>query len=154
MKTPTIVPTPLSTPCLVAPEWVARDVGGYARMPPGPGRPGRTSLHRIVMADVYGWAALQGKVVMHLCDNPPCYRLGHLRVVTQADNARDMWAKGRARPACRKGSANSRSKLSDEDVATVRAELAAGVPGLQLARRFGVHHKTIYGIRDGKRYTS
>ena len=48
------------------------------------------------------WEAANGPIppgmcVMHLCDNPPCYRLDHLCLGTQAENMADMRAKGRAR---------------------------------------------------------
>lgn len=36
-----------------------------------------------------------GMGVLHHCDNPPCVRPDHLFIGTQADNARDMNAKGR-----------------------------------------------------------
>lgn len=36
-----------------------------------------------------------GMVVMHLCDNPACVELSHLRLGTQAENLADMKAKGR-----------------------------------------------------------
>jgi hypothetical protein len=50
-------------------------------------------------------------VVMHMCDTPACYRLDHLQLGTQAENAADMKAKGRGRnqnsgiPECRRGHA-------------------------------------------------
>ena len=40
---------------------------------------------------------IEGKVVMHICDNPACFRYDHLRVGTQIDNIHDMFAKGRGR---------------------------------------------------------
>ena len=40
-----------------------------------------------------------GMWVLHKCDNPPCCRPDHLYLGTQADNARDMSRRGRARSA-------------------------------------------------------
>jgi hypothetical protein len=40
--------------------------------------------------------------IMHACDNPPCVNPNHLSQGTPLDNNRDMWAKGRARPAKRR----------------------------------------------------
>jgi hypothetical protein len=37
------------------------------------------------------------QVVMHLCDNPSCIRVDHLRAATQRENLEDMRAKGRGR---------------------------------------------------------
>ena len=54
---------------------------------------GRQRLaHRVVFELVYGY---QPDTVCHRCDNPPCVRPDHLFGGTQADNARDMWEKGR-----------------------------------------------------------
>ena len=52
-------------------------------------------LHRWVVAQIHGWEAIEGKVVMHLCDNPGCYRYDHLRIGTQAENCADRDQKGR-----------------------------------------------------------
>lgn len=52
-------------------------------------------IHRQIMEMVHGADAIKGKVVMHLCDNPACYRYDHLRIGTQADNIHDMMEKGR-----------------------------------------------------------
>ena len=52
-------------------------------------------LHRQIMEMVYGHEALEGKVVRHICDNPPCFRFDHLRIGTTQDNVDDKMAKGR-----------------------------------------------------------
>lgn len=53
-------------------------------------------VHRLAWEAAYG-PIPPDMCVMHLCDNPPCYRLDHLRLGTRAENAADMKAKGRAR---------------------------------------------------------
>ena len=51
-----------------------------------------------------------GLLVLHHCDTPGCVRPDHLFLGTQADNAKDMWRKGRG-IICRHGGAR---KLTDE----------------------------------------
>ena len=68
-----------------------KDGYGYCR---ADGKQWRT--HRWVVAQIDGEDAIKGKVVMHECDNPACYRYDHLRIGSQADNMIDMASKGRA----------------------------------------------------------
>jgi hypothetical protein len=81
------VPT---TPCR---EWHAANVKGYGYRWDRK-RKRVVLIHRWVVAQLLGWDAIEGRVVMHLCDNPACYRYDHLRVATQDDNMRDAWEKG------------------------------------------------------------
>ena len=55
--------------------------------------------HRVALARAKGlsMAAIEGLVVLHLCDNPPCCNPAHLLLGTQAENVADCHAKGRAR---------------------------------------------------------
>lgn len=78
-------PTVLDTPCRVYQG--RRHVRGYGLL-------GRRYLHRWVWEQVNG-PIPPGLVVMHRCDNPPCFRLDHLALGTQADNLADMRTKGR-----------------------------------------------------------
>jgi len=83
------------SPCI---EWPGnRNAAGYGR---GwfTGTDGRKRLdyaHRAEWAKHNGPIPL-GVVIMHTCDNPPCYNIEHLRLGTYADNMADMRAKGRA----------------------------------------------------------
>lgn len=47
------------------------------------------------MEMVLGPEALEGKVVRHTCDNPPCFLYEHLVLGTVADNNSDRVARGR-----------------------------------------------------------
>lgn len=64
-----------------------------------------------------------GLCVLHTCDNPICVNPNHLFVGTQADNNRDMWAKGRA-PF---GVKCHFAKLRPEQVLEIRAAAGFGI---------------------------
>ena len=69
----------------------SRTAGGYGRISFN-GR--EMYAHRLAAAEAFGMFD-QRLVVLHECDNPPCVNPEHLRLGTQADNIRDMAAKGR-----------------------------------------------------------
>jgi hypothetical protein len=54
--------------------------------------------HRLVVEHETG-VELDGKIVLHLCDNTSCVRIDHLRVGSYADNEHDKKRKGRYRNA-------------------------------------------------------
>lgn len=99
--------------------------------------------------------------VCHHCDNPPCCNPAHLFLGTAADNIHDAQRKGRlpmgrkvyvpvADPfATNRGSKNVHAKLTEADVAEIRAAYATGLGGMQmLADLFGVNVGTIsYAVR-------
>jgi hypothetical protein len=67
---------------------------GYGRVHIPKGKP--VPAHRFSYELVNG-PIPDGLRVLHHCDNPPCVNPVHLFVGTQADNGRDMVAKGRWR---------------------------------------------------------
>jgi hypothetical protein len=98
---------PCDTPCR---EWRGGRSKGYG-IKWDKTRQKKTYVHRWVMAQIHGWEAIEGKVVMHVCDNPACYRYDHLRIGTQIDNISDRDTKGRhantRKSKCPKGHAYS-----------------------------------------------
>jgi hypothetical protein len=87
-----------------------------------------------------------GKHVLHRCDNRPCCNPAHLFLGTQADNNADMMRKGRFVHWTATGTKHAKFRLTQEDVAEIRACAASGVGMQELADRFGVVKNHIRGI--------
>lgn len=90
---------------------------------------------------VISWMVNNGDVptglnVLHHCDNPACFRCGHLFVGTQSDNIWDAVRKGRW--ASKKGTLNGRSVLTEADVIEIRKARPRGQAARDLAMRLGV----------------
>lgn len=127
---------------------------GYGLVSFGAIRPGprnirrQIRLHRWVVEQVEG-PLLPGQVVMHRCDNPPCFRYDHLRRASQAENMADMRAKGRqgSIPVL-PGSTNPNAKLTEADVRAIRT-LAGLVSTSELAARFRVNKGNIRSVVRG-----
>ena len=88
-----------------------------------------------------------GAQVCHSCDQPACINPHHLWIGTPRDNIRDCIAKGRFQTGTSRGEANGSAKLSDADVAVIRAAPKFYGSGKALAARFGVREATISEIR-------
>lgn len=84
----------------------------------------------------------EGKVIMHICDNPPCVNPAHLRVGTKAENNADTARKRRHNY----GLNHWNGRLSDADVAAIRA---SDEPRKALAKRYGVDYSHIWRIQAG-----
>ena len=101
-----------------------------------------------------------GMVVCHTCDNPACQNPRHWFIGTHRDNAKDRDSKNRLTP--RSGETHPRSKLTDEQVRSIRREYVrrpvggAGGTGRRpgsardLAERYGVSHRAIQQIVAGR----
>jgi hypothetical protein len=63
---------------------------------------------------------IDGLVVMHTCDNPPCVNPEHLKLGTHQDNVDDMMKKGRHVFNPQMGEENGKAKLTSEDVLRIR----------------------------------
>lgn len=143
MRHPTIDPIPvLMKRRRVMPsgcwEWTGASRNGYGRMKFA----GRLqNVHRIA------WAAWRGEVpdgllVLHRCDNPPCFNPDHLFVGTDRDNSLDMGSKGR----------NVQRKLNAEQVQEIARRMSEGQSPTAVGARFGVDKRVVRLIAAGKTY--
>ena len=105
----------------------ARSKGGYGQK----WRDGKVRyMHRWVWEQFNG-PIPPGMVLLHLCDNPPCYRLDHLHLGSQHDNINDAKVKGRLW---------ARRRIDRDEL--VRRYLA-GESSAALAKEFGCAQPTV-----------
>ncbi len=89
--------------------------------------------------------------VLHACDNPPCCNAAaHHFQGTNLDNVRDMDAKGRRITVAHRGDQHANAKLSNADVLIIRARIAAGDRGVDIARSMNISQSTISAIKVGR----
>jgi len=122
-------------------EWTGGKAKGYGTISVG----GHNRLaHRTI------WEAAHGNIptglwVLHKCDNPACINPDHLFLGTAKDNAIDCIRKGRGLGGGL-GERHARAKLKVKDVHMIRSGSGSCA---ELARRLGVHTKTIWQVIHG-----
>lgn len=117
-----------------------RNVQGYGVINDG-GRPGISRSSKLIGAHRAAWIVingtlLPGRAVLHKCDNPPCCNPNHLRSGSQADNAADMAAKGRARNGPRPTLVEFVCEKCGAEATVSKTWLRSRVGGQQVKRRF------------------
>ena len=85
-----------------------------------------------------------GRFVCHSCDNKRCVNPSHLFLGTHLENMADMVSKGRR--SIISGARNGRTKLTDDQVASIRADTRKY---RHIAREFGVSISHIEKISAG-----
>lgn len=134
------------TPCK---EWTGcKNRGGYGMK--GFSINGKFVLkrvHRLEWEKHYGPIPPEIKVC-HRCDNRACYEITHLYLGTQQDNMTDMMNKNRGNWA--KGEEHGLSKLTPEQVQSIRQQLKLGITKVSLAKKFNVSHMSIHSIAVGR----
>ncbi len=128
--------------------WIWRghtDEIGYGRI----AYAGENKAHRVA------WVLFRGEIpgglrVLHKCDVRQCVNPAHLFLGSQADNVRDMYAKGRNKQSPQPGERNGMARLTNEQAAKIRQMVAAGSKQIEACRRFGVSPMTVSRIVRGK----
>ena len=88
----------------------------------------------------------EGLCVLHRCDNRKCFSPEHLFLGTYQDNANDMMAKGRGKPA--RGEAHGRSRLVEKEVYRARELYSDGMSFDEISKKFGVTPRSIRRIAN------
>jgi len=91
----------------------------------------------------------KGLVILHECDVPACVNPQHLRLGTQSENIKDMWAKGRgkviqnSKSELRCGSKSPVSKLTEKEVIRMREIHSQGIMNIEeLAKLYAINQST------------
>lgn len=128
----------LSTGCRI---WLrSKDKDGYGRVR-FEGK--NVAVHRLA------WTFANGDIperliMMHSCDNPPCFNLAHLTCGTNIDNHDDSKAKGRA--AIQPGSVHHNAKLTESQVIEIRA---SDDFHYAIAKKYGISRANVSMIKSG-----
>jgi hypothetical protein len=124
----------------------ALDRDGYGRLIVWEdGRKRNILAHRLAYALAHPEEDIDGKVIRHACDNPPCVNPSHLLSGTNQDNVDDRTARGRNNAP--KGEANGHAKLNETMVREIRE---SPLRSTELAPLLGVSSSLVRFVRQGK----
>ena len=141
----------MNTPCWV---WTAGLCGtGY----------GRTTVNRTpLLAHRIAWilerdeipkdSSYHGVCILHRCDNRKCVNPNHLFSGSQADNIKDMTAKGRHVAAPQPGEMHPSVKLTNAKVLEIRMWLDMGYVQDRIAKAYSVSQVQISRIKNRQRW--
>jgi hypothetical protein len=116
-----------------------------------------TVKSRVIRAHRMSWKIHKGPIpagmrVLVTCETAECSNPRHLRLGSQSEALKAAFDKGHIRRQY--GARNARTKLSDEDVALIRALRGRDWSTTAIADRFGVAAVTVSHICTGAQRTS
>ncbi len=125
--------------------WQKATRGGYGVFHPTKGE--TVTAHRFALELAIGRPLHDGMQARHLvCDNPPCCNPAHLAEGTNADNVADMVSKSR------QARGSMKSRLSEDDVLSMRKRAAAGEVLAHLAAEYDIAASLVTMIVRGQRW--
>jgi hypothetical protein len=141
---------PLETPCLVFTGCLNSYGYGHIRF-----KTELLSTHRAIWMAEYGEIKKLNEMdermeVCHLCDNPPCCEIKHLKLDTHQKNLKDAWLRGLLHD--RAGQNSPRATLTDLQVSYIKFFIQQGWTVSMLAERYGVSAYAIWHIKLGKNW--
>jgi len=130
--------------------WQGYTIEGYGRINEGGKFSKKILVHRALW-EIYNGPIPEGKLVRHTCDNRRCCNLKHLILGTHQDNSRDAVSRGRI--VAHKGEAHHNSKLTKEDILSIRRLYKDGKSLTELGKDFDVTMQNIYLIVNKKSWS-
>jgi hypothetical protein len=116
----------------------------FGRLPKGYGQvwaDGKTqNVHRVAFSEYYGYEP--ENMVLHTCDNPPCFNGLHLYEGSAQDNSNDAKERGRV-------STMGPRKLTEDEAKEIITLLSQDGRVTRIANQFGVSHTAISLIKSG-----
>lgn len=103
---------------------------------------GKMQLAHRVSYELFKGEILDGLLVCHECDNPPCVNPNHLFIGTHADNMHDMHAKGRGM----RGESHTNSKFTQEQILEIHFDSRSLG---KIAAAYGISKSHACGIKKG-----
>lgn len=114
---------------------------GYGQIGNGARGTGISLAHRLSF-HLHNGEIPRGLFVLHRCDTPACCNPAHLFLGTNKDNCDDRDAKNRVRH----GEAHPRARLSEVDIASIRAMAEEGALQREIAEKYQVSSSYISQI--------
>ena len=140
---------PKEQPCLLWPWSTQGSHSGkrYAQVWTGK----RTERGHRVAYNLYNDFTIPNNLLgCHTCDESLCVNDAHVFIGTSQDNSKDMGAKGRQHlqrhPEHARGKNNKNTKLSTDDIPTIRKMFDAGITLSIIARKYNLNTGTIYDV--------